>query len=764
MRHLVNGMFRTEKKKGVCYMKKLIRKIGAGFLSLAVAVSAATVLSVSAADPVGNNKALKITSNSTEGSNAKFEMALADVLKPNTAYSMKISVKLDIEESAGNSFAQVLNDGTALVTLYDVYDGAHIEDWKDCVKEFTTPADVSKVSFCISLWHAKGSVMLDNVYIYEKESGNKVYSEKFTDFADFSYTGEESYNQNIGGGWKTVTYETRTTTTLLLAVYADGTEVKLVEEDKFVSLYAAAGQDDVNVQWNKMLDHETLSEKGQIKLSLDVMTKDVATLETNPGFFTAEIQLYNGTTYLKTVSIFSVTSGSSDWVSKESALFEIPAEANHVYVSACFYRATGYAAIDNIKITAADGTVLMTDDLNVESLNNTWKQNTYAGAGEFKHETKVAPPPSSGDNEDDKDGDTDLPEGNRAVKIASADASKSVRLSYKLKPELFEIGKTYHIVFSMKADSIQGTGLAHGSINFLTADEQYVANKISKDVAYVEPKTGACDWSKFKYTFTIPSDYASAQLGLGLYKVSGNVFFDDIQIFNESGKVIFYEDFEEGITKDWEKTEDGTFEVFGYDAPKGDRNISVKAETEDANVQWNKDLDLTALKGKGTLTVSVDMKAVGIDNKPKNGFAYAQVDYFKNSQWLKADVIHSVSGGSEDWATYTMEINIPADATRAMLNLGIYQAKGSAYYDNVVVKSADGKVLYKEDFNDFILEDWQQKLYSGKGSLDHNYLGGGSDDTNPETGWPDALPVVVGVALIAAIGCVYSRGQRKRAC
>lgn len=706
--------------------------------------------------PAPSNKALQITSTSSTDSNAQLTRSLSDVLKPETAYSITISAELDITESSGTVYAQVIGGAASPISVFDVYEGASQKEWAVYTKEFSTSADIADVSLTVVLYHAAGKVRFDNIAIYEKESGKRVYKEDFTDFQDFSLTGEESYNVDVGGGWKTVTYETRSVVTLSTVMYADGSEVTPVDEDKFVSLSVPAEQESVNVQWNKTFDAESLREAGKIRLSLDVMAENVQGTATNPGFFTTELSLYNGATFVSTIPIFHVVSGNQDWVSKQSELFEIPENVNNMYLSICFYQATGYGAVDNIQITAEDGTVLLTDDLNVEKLNNTWKQQSYAGEGTFAFETKPEKPPVTDPEPDDEGPGQDeepnpLPEGNRAVWISNTDENAAVRLSCYLKPELFEVGKSYSIVFSMKADSVKGTGLAHGSINFLTADNNYVSNGISKDVAYVQASSGGCDWSKYRYSFTIPSDYAQALLALGLYNVSGNVYFDDIQIFDAQGKVIFTEDFEEGLTEDWEKTAEGSFKIIGYDAKEGDRNIGVEALSNDANVQWNKDLDITALKGKGKLTISVDMEASDIVNTPNNGFAYAQIDFFNGDTWLKADVIHSLSSGSEAMKTYTLEIEVPEEATRAMLNFGIYMATGTAVYDNVKITTADGTILYEENFDAFILEEWLQKLYSGKGTFSHNYLG------EEEPGTDTGINVCVLPAILFAVAaCGYT--------
>lgn len=50
-----------------------------------------------------------------------------------------------------------------------------------------------------------------------------------------------------------MTYETRSVVTLSTVMYADGSEVTPVDEDKFVSLSVPAEQESVNVQWNKPL-------------------------------------------------------------------------------------------------------------------------------------------------------------------------------------------------------------------------------------------------------------------------------------------------------------------------------------------------------------------------------------------------------------------------------------------------------------------------------------------------------------------------------
>ena len=101
--------------------------------------------------------------------------------------------------------------------------------------------------------------------------------------------------------------------------------------------------------------------------------------------------------------------------------------------------------------------------------------------------------------------------------------------------------------------------------------------------------------------------------------------------------------------------------------------------------------------------------------------------------------------------TYTLEIEVPEEATRAMLNFGIYMATGTAVYDNVKITTADGTILYEENFDAFILEEWLQKLYSGKGTFSHNYLG------EEEPGTDTGINVCVLPAILFAVAaCGYT--------
>lgn len=118
--------------------------------------------------PAPSNKALQITSTSSTDSNAQLTRSLSDVLKPETAYSITISAELDITESSGTVYAQVIGGAASPISVFDVYEGASQKEWAVYTKEFSTSADIADVSLTVVLYHAAGKVRFDNIAIYEK--------------------------------------------------------------------------------------------------------------------------------------------------------------------------------------------------------------------------------------------------------------------------------------------------------------------------------------------------------------------------------------------------------------------------------------------------------------------------------------------------------------------------------------------------------------------------------------------------------------------
>lgn len=150
---------------------------------------------------------------------------------------------------------------------------------------------------------------------------------------------------------------------------------------------------------------------------------------------------------------------------------------------------------------------------------------------------------------------------NHALKITTPSAQANAwdwQMHYKLSQPLVK-GKKYTLTIRVK-------GTSAGTFAFWPIDTQSTNRNEwgnSSDVQYLDACNFGTDWSVYTCSFTTQYPLDEFDWVFGTYH--GDLYFDDVKLVDADGKEIFKEDFENGISKQWEKIsyQNITYEVVG---------------------------------------------------------------------------------------------------------------------------------------------------------------------------------------------------------
>lgn len=267
----------------------------------------------------------------------------------------------------------------------------------------------------------------------------------------------------------------------------------------------------------------------------------------------------------------------------------------------------------------------------------------------------------------------------QAAYITSPAKTQSPCIYKRINASYFEGGSKFTISLQAKADNIfTDTGVAHASIYIYDASEKLL---VFNDFGTWH--TGSSDWTTKSYDFSVPSNAKYVDVRLGLYLSSGTMAYDDIQITADSGKTIFTEDFESGLTG-WSNTQNGA--GIQYTTGKGtpttsDSYLAIFSEKDTDETGFTYDVT-NYVKPDSDVTIEFEerMKSVIPGVERKTG---AFLNLYQGSKLVQSIPV-SQAIDSFGWHYRSVTVRTGKDSfDKAELSFGICHGTGSLDYDNI---------------------------------------------------------------------------------
>jgi hypothetical protein len=130
----------------------------------------------------------------------------------------------------------------------------------------------------------------------------------------------------------------------------------------------------------------------------------------------------------------------------------------------------------------------------------------------------------------------------------------------------------------MRTAGVRGPGMAYMAVYQFAAD-----GSILQWIDFAKV-TGTQDWKEFSYRFTVHPQTARVDFRVGLYRCSGNAWFDDFQLSDQTGAGILWDDFEAPFdpentaTKHWIRSDPKRCTVQEDSAHSGRRCLAATLE------------------------------------------------------------------------------------------------------------------------------------------------------------------------------------------
>lgn len=262
-----------------------------------------------------------------------------------------------------------------------------------------------------------------------------------------------------------------------------------------------------------------------------------------------------------------------------------------------------------------------------------------------------------------------------ALKMENPNSAGIATLSSTLPVDALK-GRRLLLTGEVKAEFVSAKPASHNGIKVML---NYTTSNGQTFWPQAEIGTGTFDWRHVHAVINLPSDTVSARLVIGLEKVSGTAWFDDLQI--TVNPVMHGDDFDDvSAAARWSPGS-----AFSLVANGTGKALQISNQNAATSVVATKPLDVSALRGKSViLRGSISANSVSAKPADHNGIKVMLVCTRPSGGPLHLQVPMGV--GTFGWSAFQTILTIPEDTVSASLTLGLERVSGTAAFDNIEVR------------------------------------------------------------------------------
>ncbi len=370
---------------------------------------------------------------------------------------------------------------------------------------------------------------------------------------------------------------------------------------------------------------------------------------------------YNGSKILLVYHYADGTSGASTQANLPAGTFDwtnvafpvtVPANVTAVWVEVGLEAVSGTAWFDDVRVDA-DPTVF------VENFDDGAVSSRWSGTfGTLYHGT------------------------GSAVSISNTNAAATAGITTSL-PVAALNGHRVVITAQVKASSVStppggSTAAVAMRLICVTADGQTIVRQ-----ALIDP--GTYDWTTTYAVAALPQNVVSAQLFLGLDRLTGAVYFDSVRI--DACPILLGDNFDDaGAAGRWS----GSFSIVPHGAGNA---LQITNTNTNTGTYATLPLPFAAMRGQRVI-LQANVEGSGLSAKPNSWNGVKVMVIYTESSGSGGNPQLTIGTGTFDWTTFRVVIDVPADVTSATLKLGVELVSGTATFDEVQVKILDSSSPY----------------------------------------------------------------------
>lgn len=267
-----------------------------------------------------------------------------------------------------------------------------------------------------------------------------------------------------------------------------------------------------------------------------------------------------------------------------------------------------------------------------------------------------------------------------ALAVSNSNASAVATLSSTLPIDALR-GRRLLLTGEVKANAVSSKPASHNGIKVMLS---YTNSNGVTFWPQAEIPTGTFDWRNVYAVVNLPSDAVSARLVIGLEKVSGTAWFDNLRI--TINPVLHGDDFDDaGAATRW--SPGAGFSLVSRGAGSA---LQVTNANSTASVLVTKPLSAAALRGRSVFLRGL-ISATDVSAKPAahNGIKVMLVCSHAGGGTSHLQIPLGV--GTFGWTPFQTLLAIPDDVVSASLTLGLERVSGTVAFDDVTLRLDTGR-------------------------------------------------------------------------